>query len=175
MRTATVMQNKQTALLWESLSTAFEEPVRKIHCSLLFHQPQIPCGPQSVYKKNVINITLILNCCKTSWALVITWSSSPCPNTCFRLILKHEDLSPAEMQLRKCKQYDTCGWSLHKLRFCAPLLIHNSVEETSCNVPLSQCARMWRSSPGWCAADPLNNLGLWPPVYKLLQLFLDFE
>ena len=51
MMTATVMQNKQTALLWESLSTAFGEPVRKIHCSLLFHQPQIPCGPQPVYKK----------------------------------------------------------------------------------------------------------------------------
>jgi hypothetical protein len=44
------MRKKQTSLLWKSLSTAFGVPVRKIQCSLLFLQPQIPCGSQPVKK-----------------------------------------------------------------------------------------------------------------------------
>lgn len=51
MRTATAMHKKQTAPLWKSLSTPFGVTVRKIHSSLLFHQPQIACGSQPVKER----------------------------------------------------------------------------------------------------------------------------
>jgi hypothetical protein len=94
----------------------------------------------------------------------------------FRLIVKHEDLSPAQMQLKMCKQYDTCWWSLHKLWLRAPLLIHESVEGTSC-----RCSSFATRKKNvmiiswWKCRWSSNSLGLWPPVHKLLQLLLDFE
>jgi hypothetical protein len=107
------------------LSTAFRVPVRKIHHSLLFLQLQIPCGSQPVKKKdrqkekerksdqhyfdqlshNFLSVGDNLQFFSLPWS--------------FRLMVKHEDLSPAQRQLRKCKQYDMWMESSQTVALCS--------------------------------------------------------